>query len=140
MPDLKASQLAANGLSTLAAIPNTYQPPAGIMTSIALKLQQTVSVFDFMTPAQIADVTARTLTLDVTAALQSALNVVNATTGTVFFPPGTYKTSAALTFSKVVTLQGSGGSSTFIQNSGTTTDIIDIGDGVINPRYCTIRD
>ena len=51
------------------------------------------NVFDFMTAAQIADVQARTTTLDVTAAVQAALDSNQA----VYFPAGVYKITATLT-------------------------------------------
>jgi hypothetical protein len=51
------------------------------------------NVFDFMTAAQIADVQARTTNLDVTAAVQTALN----SNKTVYFPAGVYKITATLT-------------------------------------------
>jgi hypothetical protein len=52
------------------------------------KLQETVSVFDFMTQAQITDVQGGTYALDVTTACQNALNS-GATR--VVFPSGSYK-------------------------------------------------
>jgi hypothetical protein len=45
-----------------------------VARSIQSKLRDSVSVADFMTPEQIADVTAGTLTIDVTSAVQAALN------------------------------------------------------------------
>lgn len=54
------------------------------------KLAEHVSVFDFMTSAQIADVKAGALTLDVTAAFQAALNSFPATGGVLEAPQGSY--------------------------------------------------
>jgi hypothetical protein len=48
------------------------------------------SVFEFMTAAERADVSARRRSLDVTAALQNALETVS---GTISFPPGDYLVS-----------------------------------------------
>lgn len=45
-----------------------------VARSIQSKLRDSVSVADFMTPEQIADVTAGTLTIDVTSAVQAAIN------------------------------------------------------------------
>lgn len=55
------------------------------------------SVFDYMTEAQIADVQARTATLDVTAAVQAAITAIAATGGELSFPEGLYKLTATLT-------------------------------------------
>lgn len=60
--------------------------------TVGAKLQQLVSVFDFMTAAQIADVKARTLVQDVTAAIQTALN----TARFVYLPAGAYKITSPL--------------------------------------------
>lgn len=62
---------------------------AALVRPIQSKLRDVVSPQDFMTSAQIADVIAGTVTLDVTAAIQSAIN----TGKSVFFPDGTYKIS-----------------------------------------------
>ena len=61
-----------------------------VTTTVQAKLRQTVSVFDFMTAAQISDVQAGTYALDVTTACQNALNS-GATR--VIFPEGSYKIS-----------------------------------------------
>jgi hypothetical protein len=52
-----------------------------------------VNVFDYMTAAEIADVQARTELVDVTAAVQAALD----TRKVVYFPAGVYKITATLT-------------------------------------------
>lgn len=70
------------------------------------KLRESVSVFDFMTPTQIADVIAGTLLVDVTAAVQAAINATcgqTATTvgqagGRLFFPAGKYLITSTLYF------------------------------------------
>lgn len=46
--------------------------------------------FRYMTTAQIADVTARSLTLDVRAAVQNAISVAQISGGTVYCPRGSY--------------------------------------------------
>lgn len=55
---------------------------------------QIVSVFDFMSEAQQADVTAGTLLLDVTIPVQNAIDSIER--GILFFPPGYYKTTATI--------------------------------------------
>lgn len=53
-----------------------------------------VNVFDFMTPAQITDVESRVGSVDVTAAIQAAIDkcVIGTVAQTVYFPPGVYLT------------------------------------------------
>jgi hypothetical protein len=61
-----------------------------VARTIQSKAQDTVSVFDFMTSAQIADVKARTLGLDVSAPIQAAATHALLTGKNVFFPAGNY--------------------------------------------------
>lgn len=70
--------------------------PAGsgaVGTTVQAKLRELVSVFDFMTAAQVADVQAEAATLDVRAAIQLALD--SGASG-VYFPPGVYLIGAEL--------------------------------------------
>ena len=82
--------------------------PAGtgaVATTVQTKLRQYVSVFDFMTSAQIADVQAGTLTVDVTSAIQAAIDAVfTAGGGGVFVPGGKYRITSSITVKKAVTL------------------------------------
>lgn len=66
------------------------------------KNRDIVSVFDFMTEAQKADVRANTALVDVTAAIQAAIDVV-CTTSTntrkaLYFPAGTYAVTSNIKF------------------------------------------
>ena len=64
--------------------------PAGtgaVATTVQSKLRESVSVFDFMTAAQIADVQAGTASVDVTAAIQAA----HAASKQVHYPRGKYR-------------------------------------------------
>jgi parallel beta-helix repeat protein len=91
-----ASLAAPSGSSLVGFI----QSQAGaVARTVQSKLRDTVSVFDFMTTAQIADVKARTRLLDVTSAVQSAID--NA--GSVYFPPGAYKLTATISISQSYT-------------------------------------
>ena len=73
--------------------------PAGtgaVATTVQTKLRQTVSVFDFMTTAQIANVQSNAGTLDVTTEVNNAVTAVRAAGGgEVYFPAGTYLLSGA---------------------------------------------
>lgn len=69
-----------------------------VATTLQIKVRESVSVFDFMTSAQIVDVLARTALLDITAAINAAVTYVNSLGGgTVYFPAGTYASSTGLT-------------------------------------------
>lgn len=73
------------------------------------KNRDIVSALDFMTPAQIADVRAGTISVDVTAAVQAAINALPAAGGKLYFPAGRYLLSATLTITnKTVVLYGDG--------------------------------
>lgn len=66
--------------------------------TVGVKLREQVSVWDYMTTAQIADVRARTALLDVTAAVQAAINAIDtATVGSweLLVPDGTYLISGS---------------------------------------------
>lgn len=81
----------ANGVIYIPAV------PAAVSTTVQNKLQEHSSVFDFMTADQIADVKAKTLTVDVTSAVQAAIDSIS--TGTLEFPPGDYKITSQLSIS-----------------------------------------
>jgi hypothetical protein len=69
--------------------------PAGtyaVARSAQDKMRDMVSVFDFMTAEQIADVQAETYTLDTINAIEAAINASSA----VYFPPGGYLVSRAI--------------------------------------------
>lgn len=96
---------------------NVVYTPSGTgaeNTNVQEKLRQTVSVFDFMTALEIADVSNNTGSLDVTQAIQDAINAVYSPAqnigwgGTLIFPPGTYKTTAALTINKHINIEAYG--------------------------------
>jgi hypothetical protein len=86
---------------------------SAIATTVQAKLRQNISVFDFMTSAQIADVQAGTLTQDVTAAIQAALvalPTINSSNhlGELLFPPGYYKCTGTLTIDTQTKIRGAG--------------------------------
>jgi hypothetical protein len=72
--------------------------PSGVgavVRSVESKLRDFVSVFDFMTDAEITDVKANTQLVDVTLAVQTALSKVNSGIR-IYFPSGTYLISSEL--------------------------------------------
>jgi hypothetical protein len=111
-----------NGASWAASsVISSYTPPGtgAITTTVAAKLAQTVSVFDFMTAAQQADASLNIGSIDATASFQAAVNTGNV----VSVPPGTYLIpGSAVTFSAPCILRGSGAATTlFTTNSATNT-------------------
>ena len=82
-------QAAINQLGFLAA------GTGAVTTTIQTKLRETISVFDFMTAAQIADVQANTASVNVSAAIVSALAA--ATGEALYFPAGTYLVGTSIT-------------------------------------------
>lgn len=67
---------------------------------------QPLSAFEFMTPAQIADVQAGTLLLDVSVPLQTWANAIAGKAGKL--PPGKYKQTVALSLKDNTTIYGDG--------------------------------
>ena len=79
--------------STGSTLVGTIQSGTGaVSTTVATKINQTISVFDFMTSAQIADVQSNTASIDCYGAFQAATNAVqtNSLGGVVYIPVGTY--------------------------------------------------
>ena len=69
---------------------------------------RTINVFDYLSAAQQADVIAWTATLNVTAAITSAITALPSTGGELYFPAGRYKTSGGFTLSVPCTIRGAG--------------------------------
>lgn len=92
------------------------------------KLREWVSVFDFMTAAQIADVQANTASIDVTTALQNAINKG----GLVFAPRGTYLHGTLDFKGKSVILFGEGEDKTVFKANAAST-MFDMQDTVDKP-------
>ena len=116
-----------------------------IARTLTSKLQESVSVFDFMTPAQIADVQAGTLLQDVTFSIAAAL----AASDDVFFPEGAYRvvndgtlTTGAIEIANGTagkTLRGAGRGNTVIHNFGSGPCITSIGNAIfanVSVRIC----
>lgn len=80
---------AVTGPNGAASVGYTPDGVGAVATTVQSKLRETVSVFDFMTPAQIADVQSNAASIDVTTAFQ---NAVTAASGKrLIVPDGAYK-------------------------------------------------
>lgn len=75
-----------------------------VATTVASVLNETVSVFRYMTSAQIADVQAGTGLIDVTAAIQLALDSGKS----IYLPEGTYRITSGLNHTLGTPIIGSG--------------------------------
>jgi hypothetical protein len=95
----------------------------------------TVNVFDFMTPAMIADVQARTGLVDTTAAIQAAIDSLSSGGGVVRLPKGKYKTTAELLIPiNGISLVGDGqfGTNTIYDQGSTTIYGVHSGNSIVN--------
>ncbi len=92
----KNSELIASSGSSLVG----YMPAGtgAVATTVQGKLREGVSVFDFMTPAQITDVQNRTFLVDVTAALNAAILYEQTYKRGLVFPGGGYLVSSTVNF------------------------------------------
>jgi len=80
-----------------------------VARTVHAKLQEAVSVFDFMTSAEIADVVARTAAVDVTAAISAAVAALTlAGGGRLYFPAGTYSHSGLTVSGSNILFYGEG--------------------------------
>lgn len=94
---------------------------SAILRTIQDKMYDRVSALDFMTQAQRDDVRAGTKTLDVTAALQAAINAH----AEIKLPEGTYRLDSGLTIPNNRILQGAGAEKSILSFTHT-------GDGLVN--------
>lgn len=122
-------------------IPKFKQSSTGAQNQpISQKLSQTISAFDFMTDAEIADVKARTALVDVTTSLQAGLDAVSALGGGVLYlPSGTYKTTATLNVLASCGIVGDGSKAT-VFTKATADYVIKAGTGPALTYGITFRD
>jgi hypothetical protein len=127
--------LGSLGLSTGASLVGFKQTGTGAVSrTVQSKNEDVVSVFDFMTTAQIADVKAGTALLDVTAAIQAAVNaamggaLMGATPyakrnaiAKLVFPGGTYLIASPIALTAIggLIIEGAGRTATRLRASGT---------------------
>lgn len=121
---LRANLAASSGSSLVGYLPAGV---GAVATTVQTKLRQIVNVFDFMSPAEIADVQAGTLSLDVTAAINAAIAYISGTYGStpgggiLYFPTGAYSiTSIYLDIdNQCLVLQGAASNYSSNVNRGT---------------------
>jgi len=101
-----------------------------VASTVQSKLRESVSVFDFMTAAQIADIQAGTLSIDVTAGLQAAIDSLKP----LYIPAGKYKYTALTGLNRSnLSIVGAGSTVTTLVYTGTTEAFkIDGNGGFVN--------
>lgn len=95
-----------------------------IARTIQDKGRDVVSVFDFMTSAQIADVKSGSKTLDTSAAIQAATNYTTARGQSLFFPAGIYKLLSFVTLPSNTDWIGEVGTSIYLDPTMTLGAVI----------------
>ena len=106
--DTDSNALITHDGVTLGGFPGGGYLPAGtgaVATTVQAKSRERVSVFDFMTSAQIADVRSGAPVLDVTTAIQAAIDYASTGHYTLTVPSGIYLVSA-LTLKSNVSMVG----------------------------------
>jgi hypothetical protein len=110
----------------------------GTVRGLDDKLRESVSVFDFMTVAQIADVQAGTASLDVSAAIQAAVSYAVANDKSVLIPAGQYRLTAPISITSQVTIVGQGTAVSRLLCVNTNAFNISAGVGFVNISGMTI--
>jgi hypothetical protein len=104
-----------------AAVASTTQYDLGLansqIRSVESRLQDSVSVFDYIPKAEHAAIKARTSTYDASADIQKAIDEASS----VFFPDGTYLIDTPLTIESGDTLIGANSNRVIIKKSSATT-------------------
>ena len=109
------------GSSLISYAPSGY---GAVTTTVQAKLQQYVSVFDFMTTAQITDVQTAAGILDVAAAIMTATTACVTSGKALFFPAGTY-TCTTITAQAGMKWVGESSITTIIKlKSGTNANLV----------------
>ena len=123
--DLANNTDAAKGSSLVGYLP---AGAGAVGRTVQDKLRDVVCVFDFMTPAEVTDVKAGTMALDVTAAIQAAMDAAKLVT----FPAGAYKYSRLEFRHDNCVIVGEGQKATYLVSTAT-------GGGTIwNPDQATV--
>jgi len=98
-----------------------------VVSTVQRKLTETVSLFDFMTAAQITDVQSGALTLNLLTPIQAAINAAHGKR--LFVPRGNYRIEGSLQVYAGITIFGENlSSTTFVQYTDNTPHI-KFGDG-----------
>jgi hypothetical protein len=99
--EVKFTTTQQQGAGAVDASQVSYIPPYtdSIATNVEAKLAQYISVFDFMSASEIADVQSNTAAIDVAASVQTAIDEALAAKKVLYLPAGTYRLEDTLTIS-----------------------------------------
>lgn len=131
---------AANGPNLVAnnyALTYTAGSVGAALAALNNKALQRISVWDYMTAAQIADVTAYTFAQNVSQAIFNAQQAAIAVNGAVWFPGGGYLASVSVRYNKAVLL-GDGAGTTIIKLPSAPINITSIVVSSVSPWIGTI--
>lgn len=93
---------AVTGPTGAASVGYTPAGTGAVATTVQSKLRESVSVFDFMTSAQIADVQAGIASVDVTSAIQAAVDyALSSGRKAVYLPGGSYMVSSTINIGRI---------------------------------------
>lgn len=121
-----------NTTGSISATRVTFQQTGSSVTrTLDSRLKEAVSVFDFMTAAQIADVQARTLLIDVTTSIRAAFL---SGARDIYFPAGSYRVTSVpgtpvIEPTPGVTTRIHGAGNGFSSGPFAATNIVDYGTG-----------
>lgn len=137
----------ASVLATLAASSGSsligYTPSGSgaVATTAQAKMREVVSVFDFMTAAEVADAQSNTASINVTSKVQAALTYATTSNRALHIPSGTYKV-ANLSFnstSQHIDIYGDGSGNTVLKNTVDSNPVITITSPTGTPNQLNIR-
>ena len=134
-PSLRADLAASAGSSLVGFL---QAGTGAVATNVQAKLRESVSVLDFMTAAQIADVQAGTAAVDVSAAIQAAVSYAVANDKSVLIPAGEYRLTAPISITSQVTVFGRGTAVSRLLCVNTDAFNISAGVGFVNISGMTI--
>lgn len=139
---IPGTDLAASVQTQLSQAASAYQKPAGGIpaTDLTSSVQTTLSTANTVVNAKAYGAVGDGATDD-TSSIQSAINSLPSSGGTVRLPAGTYVISQPITIDKdAVSLEGIGAASIIRVSSGALgIDVIKIGNGTTTRAHCAVR-
>jgi len=106
--------------------------------TVESRLRDIISVFDYMTAAQITDVRARTTAENVTTVIQNAIDDAS-NDEEIYLPSGSYLLNSGLTLNRDnIKFCGAGAGSTILVPNFATGDVLACGDGTTTREHINV--